>query len=133
MQVLDDGSHLQLAPDRSLLATVAQLVQPQQLRRLTEEQAEVLAIVISDGMATRRLIEEARGATQLSIGPDRRPRHPKQTSETLVLLLSESGTKCGRLRGEFLAIRPVPKVGYQRGHSGAGGVPVWLGLEGNLG
>ncbi len=30
----------------------------------------MLAIVISDGMATRRRIEEVRGATQLSIGPD---------------------------------------------------------------
>jgi hypothetical protein len=32
------------------------------LPRLTQEQAEVLAIVIADGIATRRRIEEIRGA-----------------------------------------------------------------------
>jgi hypothetical protein len=37
---------------------------------LTQEQAEVLAIVISDVTATRRRIEEVRGVARLSIGPD---------------------------------------------------------------
>src|SRR6266566_3592777 len=68
MQVLDDGSHVQLAPEKRFHEAVAQLVQPEHLTRLTQEQAEVLAIVIIDGMATRRRIEEVRGATQLSIG-----------------------------------------------------------------
>jgi chromosome segregation and condensation protein ScpB len=49
---------------------VAQLIQPEQLPRLTQEQGEVLAIVIMDGMASRRRIEELRGAAQLSIGPE---------------------------------------------------------------
>src|SRR2546426_8629342 len=44
----------------------AHLVQPQQLPRLTQEQAEVLAIVISDGMATRRRIEEVRSEEHTS-------------------------------------------------------------------
>jgi chromosome segregation and condensation protein ScpB len=61
IQVLDDGSQVQLAPDRRFHAAVGRLVQPEQLPRLTQEQAEVLAIVISDGMATRRRIEEVRG------------------------------------------------------------------------
>jgi transcriptional regulator with XRE-family HTH domain len=61
MQVLDDGSHVQLAPDRRFHGAVGHLAQPQQLPRLSQEQAEVLAIVISDGMATRRRIEEIRG------------------------------------------------------------------------
>jgi len=70
MQVLDDGSHVQLAPERTFHAAVAQLVEPERLSRLTQEQAEVLAIVIVDGMATRRRIEEVRGAAQLSIGAE---------------------------------------------------------------
>jgi transcriptional regulator with XRE-family HTH domain len=57
MQVLDDGSHVLLAPEKRFHDAVAQLVQPAQVPRLTQEQAEVLAIVISDGMATRRRIE----------------------------------------------------------------------------
>jgi chromosome segregation and condensation protein ScpB len=61
MQVLDDGSHVQLAADRRFQAAVAHLVQPERLPPLTLEQAEVLAIVMSDGMATRRRIEEVRG------------------------------------------------------------------------
>jgi Segregation and condensation complex subunit ScpB len=44
--------------------------------------------VISDGMATRRRIEEVRGATQLSIGPDGPLSLPRDSSETLALLLS---------------------------------------------
>jgi hypothetical protein len=70
MQVLDDGSHVQLVPEKRFHDAVAHLIQPQQLPRLTQEQAEVLAIVVMDGMATRRRIEEVRGAAQLSIEPD---------------------------------------------------------------
>jgi transcriptional regulator with XRE-family HTH domain len=69
MQVLDDGSHVQLAAETRFHDAVAHLIRPQQLPRLTQEQAEVLAIVVMDGMATRRRIEEVRGAAQLSIVP----------------------------------------------------------------
>ena len=89
MQVLDDGSHVQLAPEQRFHSAVAHLRQPETLPRLTQEQAEVLAIVISDGMATRRRIEEVRGATQLSIGPEGPVSVPRDSSETLALLLSQ--------------------------------------------
>jgi chromosome segregation and condensation protein ScpB len=65
MQVIDDEGHVQLAPDRRFHGAVGRLVKPQQLPRLTQDQAEVLAIVTSDGMATTRRIEEVRGAAQL--------------------------------------------------------------------
>jgi hypothetical protein len=88
IQVLDNGSHVQLAPDRRYHNAVPHLVQPEQQPRLTQEQAEVLAVVIADGMATRRWIEEVRGATQLSIGADGPFSLPRDSSETLALLLS---------------------------------------------
>jgi chromosome segregation and condensation protein ScpB len=44
------------------------LVEPERLRQLTQGQAEVLAVVIMEGMATRRRIEEVRGAATLSMG-----------------------------------------------------------------
>jgi chromosome segregation and condensation protein ScpB len=113
MHVLDDGSHVQLAPDERFRAAVAQLVQPEQLPRLTQEQAEVLAIVITDGMATRRLIEEVRGGTQLSIGPDGPVSLPLDSSETLVLLLSR-GLLCAdrddHAKGRPLVYRPTPRL-----------------------
>ena len=87
-QVIDDGSHVQLAPDRRFHDTVAHLVQPERLPRLTQEQAEVLAIVIMDGMATRRRIEEVRAAPQLSIGAEGPVSLARDNSETLALLLS---------------------------------------------
>jgi hypothetical protein len=68
MQVLDDGHHVQLAPHRRFGGAVTHLVQRQQVPRLTQEQAEVLAIVVMDGLASRRRIEEVRGAAALSIG-----------------------------------------------------------------
>jgi hypothetical protein len=43
MQVLDDGSHVQLAPAKRFHQAVAQLIQPERLPRLTEDMAEVLA------------------------------------------------------------------------------------------
>jgi transcriptional regulator with XRE-family HTH domain len=52
MQVLDDGSQVQLAPGKRFHDAVGQPVQPERLPRLTQEQAEVLAIVIADGMAS---------------------------------------------------------------------------------
>jgi chromosome segregation and condensation protein ScpB len=79
--------------------------------RLTQEQAEVLAIVVSDGMATRRRIEEVRGAAQLSIGPDGTVSLPRDSSETLALLLSR-GFLCAdrdnHANGRPLVYRPTP-------------------------
>src|SRR5438445_7024052 len=88
MQVLDDGSHVQLAAGRRFHDAVAKLVQPERLPRLTQEQAEVLAIVVMEGMATRRRIEVVRGAATLSRGPDGPTSLPRDSSETLALLLS---------------------------------------------
>jgi chromosome segregation and condensation protein ScpB len=113
MQVLDDGSHVQLAPDRRFHGAVGHLVQPEQLPRLSQEQAEVLAIVISDGMATRRRIEEVRGAAQLSIGPEGPASLPRDSSETLALLLSR-GLLCAdrddHAMGRPLVYRPTPRL-----------------------
>jgi transcriptional regulator with XRE-family HTH domain len=88
MQVLDDGAHVQLAPAKRFHEAVAQLVQPEQLPRLTQEMAEVVAVVIMEGMATRRRIEEVRGTASLSVGPDGPVSLPRDSSETLALLLS---------------------------------------------
>jgi chromosome segregation and condensation protein ScpB/DNA-binding XRE family transcriptional regulator len=113
MQVLDDGSHVQLASEQRFHEAVAQLVQPERLPRLTQEQAEVLAIVIADGMATRRRIEELRGAAQLSLGPDGPVSLPRDSSETLALLLSR-GLLCAErddhAMGRPLVYRPTPRL-----------------------
>jgi chromosome segregation and condensation protein ScpB len=113
MQVLDDGSHVQLAPAKPFHEAVAHLVQPERLPRLTQEQAEVLAIVVMDGMATRRRIEEVRGAAQLSIGPQGPVSLPRDSSETLALLLSR-GLLCAErddhATGRPLVYRPTPRL-----------------------
>jgi chromosome segregation and condensation protein ScpB len=113
MQVLDDGSHVQLAPETRFQEAVAQLVQPERLPRLTQEMAEVLAIVIMDGMATRRRIEEVRGAASLSIGPEGPVSLPRDSSETLALLLSR-GLLCAerddQAMGRPLVYRPTPRL-----------------------
>jgi chromosome segregation and condensation protein ScpB len=113
MQVLDDGSHVQLAPEHRFHPAVAMLVKPEQLPQLTQEQAEVLAIVISDGMATRRRIEEVRGAAQLSIGPDGPISLARDSSETLALLLSR-GLLCAdrddHATGRPLVYGPTPRL-----------------------
>jgi chromosome segregation and condensation protein ScpB/DNA-binding XRE family transcriptional regulator len=105
MQVLDDGSHVQLAPAKRFHQAVAELVQPERLPRLTQEMAEVLAIVIMDGMATRRRIEEVRGAASLSIGPEGPGSLPRDSSETLALLLSR-GLLCAE-RDDHANGRPL--------------------------
>ncbi|MDQ6898655.1 MAG: SMC-Scp complex subunit ScpB [Candidatus Dormibacteraeota bacterium] len=113
MRVLDDGSHVQLAPARRFHDTVSQLVQPERLPRLTQEQAEVLAIVIMDGMASRRRIEEVRGSVSLSIGPEGPASLPRDSSETLALLLSR-GLLCAdrddHATGRPLVYRPTPRL-----------------------
>jgi chromosome segregation and condensation protein ScpB len=113
MQVLDDGAHVQLAPAKHFQKAVAQLVQPERLPRLTLEMAEVLAIVIIDGMATRRRIEEVRGATTLSIGPEGPVSLPRDSSETLALMLSR-GLLCAErddhAMGRPLVYRPTPRL-----------------------
>jgi chromosome segregation and condensation protein ScpB/DNA-binding XRE family transcriptional regulator len=113
MQVLDDGSRVQLAPAKHFQEAVAQLVQPERLPRLTQEMAEVLAIVIMDGMATRRRIEEVRGATSLSIGPEGLASLARDSSETLALLLSR-GLLCAErddhVNGRPLVYRPTLRL-----------------------
>jgi chromosome segregation and condensation protein ScpB/DNA-binding XRE family transcriptional regulator len=113
MQVLDDGSHVQLAPEKRFHSAVAHLVQPERLPRLTQEQAEVLAIVVMDGMASRRRIEEVRGAATLSIGPEGPVSVPRDSSETLALLLSR-GLLCAErddhATGRPLVYRPTPRL-----------------------
>jgi chromosome segregation and condensation protein ScpB len=75
--------------------------------------AEVMAIVIMDGMATRRRIEEVRGAAMLSIGPDGPSSLPRDSSETLALLLSRgllSAERDDHATGRPLVYRPTPRV-----------------------
>jgi chromosome segregation and condensation protein ScpB len=113
MQVLDDGSHVQLAPEKRFHPAVAQLIKTERLPRLTQEQAEVLAIVVMDGMATRRRIEEVRGTAQLSIGLEGLVSLPRDSSETLALLLSR-GLLCAErddhAMGRPLIYRPTPRL-----------------------
>ncbi|MDQ6899346.1 MAG: alpha/beta hydrolase [Candidatus Dormibacteraeota bacterium] len=113
MEVLDDGAHVQLTPEKRFHEVVAQLVQPERLPRLTQEMAEVLAIVIMDGMATRRRIEEVRGAARLSIGPQGPVSLPRDSSETLALLLSR-GLLCAErddhANGRPLVYRPTLRL-----------------------
>jgi hypothetical protein len=56
-------------------------------------------------MATRRRIEEVRGAASLSIGPDGRVSLPRDSSETLALLLSR-GLLCAE-RDDHANGRPL--------------------------
>jgi chromosome segregation and condensation protein ScpB len=113
MPVLDDGSHVQLAPAKQFHEAVAQLVQPERLPQLSQEQAEVLAIVVMEGMAIRRRIEEVRGAATLSIGPEGPVSLPRDSSETLALLLSR-GLLCAErddhATGHPLVHRPTPRL-----------------------
>jgi hypothetical protein len=64
-------------------------------------------------MATRRRIEEVRGATQLSIGPDGPVSLPRDSSETLALLISR-GLLCAdrddHAMGRPLVYRPTPRL-----------------------
>jgi chromosome segregation and condensation protein ScpB len=113
MQILDDSSHVQLAPKKRFHEAVGQLVQPERLLRLTQEMAEVLAIVIMDGMATRRRIEELRGAASLSVGPDGLASLPRDSSETLALLLTRRlicAERDDHAMGRPLVYRPTPRL-----------------------
>ncbi|MBJ7597023.1 MAG: hypothetical protein JF922_02910 [Candidatus Dormibacteraeota bacterium] len=105
--------NVQLAPEKRFHEAVAQLVQLERLPRPTEEQAEVLAIVIMEGMATRRRIEEVRGAATLSMGPEGPVSLPRDSSETLALLLSR-GSLCAErddhATGRPLVYRPTPRL-----------------------
>jgi hypothetical protein len=70
-------------------------------------------IVIADGMANRRRIEEVRGAAQLSIGPDGPVSLPRDSSETLALLLSRGLLRADRDvhgTGRPLVYRPTPRL-----------------------
>jgi hypothetical protein len=64
-------------------------------------------------MATRRRIEEVRGAAQLSIGPEGPISLPRDSSETLALLLFR-GLLCAdrdeHATGRPLVHRPTPRL-----------------------
>jgi len=73
--------------------------------------AEVLAIVIMEGMATRRRTEEVRGAASLSIGPEGPVSLPRDSSATLALLVSRgllSAKKDEYATGRPLIYRATP-------------------------
>jgi chromosome segregation and condensation protein ScpB len=113
MQALDDGAHVQLAPAKPFHEAVAQSVQPERLPRLTQEMAEVLAVVIMEGVATRRRIEEVRGAASLSIGPEGPVSLPRDRSETLALLVSRgllAAERDDHATGRPLVYRPTPRL-----------------------
>jgi hypothetical protein len=64
-------------------------------------------------MATRRRIEEVRGAAQLSIGPDGPVSLPRDSSETLALLLSRgllSGERDDHATGRPLVYRSTQRL-----------------------
>src|SRR5437870_13536644 len=108
-----EGQARVLVRNRRFHHAVAHLVKAEQVRRLTQQQAEVLAIVIADGMATRRRIEEVRGAAQMSIAPDGPASLPRDSSETLALLLSR-GLLCAErddhAMGRPLVYQPTPRL-----------------------
>jgi hypothetical protein len=66
-----------------------------------------------DGMATPRRIEEVRGAATLSIGLEEPVSLPRDSSETLALLLSR-GLLCAErddhAMGRSLVYRPTPRL-----------------------
>jgi hypothetical protein len=66
-----------------------------------------------EGMASRRRIEEVRGAATLSIGPEGPVSLPRDSSETLALLLSR-GLLCAErddhAMGRPLVYRPTPRL-----------------------
>jgi chromosome segregation and condensation protein ScpB len=75
--------------------------------------AEVLAIVIMEGMASRRRIEEARGAATLSMGPEGPVSLARDSSETLALLLSRgllSAERDDHATGRPLVYRNTPQL-----------------------
>jgi hypothetical protein len=66
-----------------------------------------------DGMATRRRIEEVRGAASLSIGPEGPVSLPRGSSETPALLVSRgllSAERDDHATGRPLVYRPTPRL-----------------------
>jgi hypothetical protein len=66
-----------------------------------------------DGMATQRRIEEVRGAASLSIGPEGPTSLPRDSSETLALLVSRgllSAERDEHATGRPLVYRPTPQL-----------------------
>jgi hypothetical protein len=64
-------------------------------------------------MASRRRIEEVRGAAQLSIGPDGPVLRPRDSSETLAVLLSRgllAAERDDHAMGRPLVYRPTPRL-----------------------
>lgn len=69
--------------------------------------------MIMDSMATRRRIEEVRGAAELSIGPGGPISLPRDSSETLALLLSRgllAAERDDHAMGRPLVYRPTPRL-----------------------
>jgi chromosome segregation and condensation protein ScpB len=104
---------VQLAPENRFRDAVAQLVQSERLPRLPEEMADVLAIVVMEGIAIRRRIEEVRGEASLSIGPERPTLLPRESSGTLARLVSQgllSADQDDHAMGRPLVFRATPRL-----------------------
>ena len=87
-QVLDDGNAVQLVPLSRFGSAARQLIEPLRRPGLTPDQAEILAVVIAEGMATHSHIEDVRGFSQSRVGPEGVTASPRDCSETLALLVS---------------------------------------------
>ena len=111
MQVLDDGNAVQLAPLSRFGPAVRQVTEPRRHPGLTPDQAEVLAIVIAEGMATRSHIEDVRGFSQSRVGPAGVIMIPRDCSETLALLVSRgllAAERDDNAQGRPNVYRPTP-------------------------
>ena len=87
-QVLDDGNAVQLVPLSGFGSAARQLIEPLRRPGLTPDQAEILAVVIAEGMATHSHIEDVRGFSQSRVGPEGVTTSPRDCSETMALLVS---------------------------------------------
>jgi hypothetical protein len=67
MQVLNDEQSCEADAGEALLCGSRAAVQPEQLPRLTQEQGEVLAVVIMDGEATTATVHETSQLSQRTL------------------------------------------------------------------
>ena len=72
------------------------LSEPRRHPGLTRDQAEVLAIVIAVGMATRSDIDHVRGLSQSREGPEGATASSRNCSESLTLLVPRELLACTR-------------------------------------
>jgi chromosome segregation and condensation protein ScpB len=92
---------------------VRQLTKPRRHPGLTPDQAEVLAIAIAGGMATRSHIEDIRGLSQSRVSPERVTMIPGDCSETLALLISGellAAKRDDNAQGRPNVYRPTPQL-----------------------